>query len=198
MIRTLGRFATVLVILSSITGSATAAPVTTIGFDELTAGPFVSFAQSGFDVEVVSGIWEVETGFGKTKPFILFRRSEGLPITAAVEITAGGALFAFHAVDLYSSVTKIPYEFSGFLDSAPMFVTTGLVPHTFGAFATRDSDSTLYVDRLRIVLSNTECGIGCRNPMGLDNIVVSRVPEPSALLMLVGAISVVAARRKRA
>jgi hypothetical protein len=163
-------------------GPASAA---TIGFNNLVAsGPVSSYSEAGFVVAATSGSWEASTSYGKPAPFIQFLRVAPEPTTtASIEVTSGGVPFRFSAVDLYSSLTPIPYVFVGLRDSLPIFTLSGTVPNTFGAFATVTSSQAQAIDTLRITLSNpaTCCG---GNPVGLDNIVVTAVPEPALALLL--------------
>ena len=85
-------------------------------------------------------------------------------------MSAGGAPFRFQSVDLYSSVTTIPYVITGILNSTTVFVAQATLGNTFGAFVTvQNPQSTTVVDSLVIRLSNSVAG----NPMGLDNIKLS-------------------------
>jgi hypothetical protein len=173
------------------------ASASTIGFsDLLTPGPFTTYTESGFSVSAVSGSWETSTTFGNPAPFILFTRAASEPtIGAQIDVTASGAPFRFSSIDLYSSLTTIPYLVTGLRDSSLVFTLAGTVPNTFGSFATVNSSSTQIIDTLRITLSNpaTPC---CSNPVGLDNIVASPVPEPSSLILLSASLVMVEARRR--
>jgi PEP-CTERM motif len=178
--------------LLGASGSASAATITFNGL--LSPGPITTYVESGFTVSAVTGDWEARTGFGNPAPFIQFLRLATEPtITAQIEVSASGSPFSFASVDLYSSVTTIPYVITGLLGSSPVFTLSGTVPNTFGGFATVSAISAPVIDTLRIALSNpaTAC---CGNPVGLDNIVVRAVPEPELLFLLGTGLAAIGAR----
>jgi hypothetical protein len=128
-----------------------------------------SYTESGITVVASDGGWQARTSFGKPAPSILFITPAGGSETGQVEVTAGGAAFSFVSVDLYSSMTTIPYVFTGLMGSAKVFSVSGTVPNTFGAFATvANPNAGDLIDTLVIELTNgAAC---CENPMGLDNV----------------------------
>jgi hypothetical protein len=149
----------------------------TIDFGAFSGFGAAPYLESGTAVAPVSGTWTF-SGYGKPGPAVVFHGFEYMAASAAaeIEVTAGGSLFTFASVDLYSSVTRIPWEFTGFRNSVPVFTATGQQGNTFGNFVTttnpRASDN---IDRLVIKLTqpeNTTCQTCARNPMGLDNIVI--------------------------
>jgi hypothetical protein len=155
----------------------------TIGFTGLVSNgaSFSTYAESGFTVSVTGPSWftrdwEVATLFGNPAPFIHFRVSPGAPETSgAIRVAADGATFGLASVDLYSSVTPIPYELRGFLNNAPVFTATGTVPNTFGAFRTVSNPyANVLVDSVMVVLINPAMAACCGNAMGLDNLVLLR------------------------
>jgi hypothetical protein len=155
----------------------------TIGFSGLVGNgaSFSTYTESGFAVSVTGPSvftrdWEVATLFGNPPPFIQFRVPPGAPETSgAVRVTAGGATFRLASVDLYSSVTPIPYELRGFLNNTPVFTATGTVPNTFGTFQTvANPDADVLVDSVIVVLMNPAMSACCGNAMGLDNLVLVR------------------------
>jgi hypothetical protein len=155
-------------------------PVTTgratITFADLPVNeaPFSSYTESGFTVSAVDGAWEALTTYGLPGPSIIFRTPAGVASSAQIRITSGGTDFRFVSVDLYSSITPIPFVFTGLKDSATVFSVSGTEPNTFGNFATvTNPQSAALIDTLFITLANpvTAC---CDNAMGLDNIVLAR------------------------
>jgi len=90
-------------------------------------------------------------------------------------VSAGGAVFNFNSVDLYSSTTPIPYTITGFRNSSTVFTLAGTLPNTFGTFKTVvNPNAAAVIDTLSIVLTNTSGCCGNGNPMGLDTIVLTR------------------------
>ena len=159
-------------ILSPNCTPVSTSPVT-IAFDGLKGSAFKGYSQGGFTVTPTSGRWVALTTYGNPLPSIIFNRSAAQPtITAAVTITASGAEFRFQSVDLYSSITTIPYVFTGRLKSNQVFSVSAEEGNTFGSFVTvANPSATDTIDTLVITLSNPETPC-CPNPVGLDNIVV--------------------------
>jgi hypothetical protein len=149
----------------------------TIGFSSLrdNRAPFSSHTESGFTVSVVSADWIAVTTYGNPQPFIEFNGPAGVTRTGELRIIADGATpFWLKSVDFYSSTTKIPYVIEGFLNADPVFSVVDVIGNTFGAFARRPNpNADMPVQEIRIRLSNPSAPC-CANPMGVDNIVVSR------------------------
>jgi hypothetical protein len=147
---------------------------TTLTFNGLTVdrAPLTSYAESGFTVTSVSGNWIAFTGYGKPAPSVVFYGSPAMPwpaVTAEVAITKGGSVFTFSTIDLYSSVTRIPWEFTGLRNGTIVFEETGEEGNTYGNFVTvATAHGGEVIDRLVIRLSNP---VG-PNPMGIDNVVL--------------------------
>ena len=100
-------------------------------------------------------------------PSIGFVASAGGPVTGQVKVTVAGATFSFVSVELWSSMTIIPYIFTGLLGSSEVFSASGTVPNTFGNFSTvANPNAGVLIDTLVIELTD---GMS-QNPMGLDNI----------------------------
>jgi hypothetical protein len=132
--------------------------------------PMSTYTESGITVVATAGAWQAWTGYGKPAPFITFYGSAGGSTTGQVKVTAGGSAFNFLSVDLYSSMTTIPYVFTGLMGSTKVFSVSGTVPNTFGDFATvANPNAGDLIDTLIIELAN---GV-VQNPMGLDNVRLS-------------------------
>jgi hypothetical protein len=165
-------------ILSGNCTPVSTSPVT-LTFDGLSknGSAFKGYSQGGFTVSPTFGNWVALATYGNPLPSIIFNRSAAQPtITAAVTITAGGSGFRFQSVDLYSSITTIPYVFTGRLKSNQVFSVSAAEGNTFGSFVTvANPNATDTIDSLVIALSNPETPC-CPNPVGLDNIVVVYQP----------------------
>jgi hypothetical protein len=136
--------------------------------------PAVStYTESGFTVSATAGRWTVD-GYGNPGPSIIFTAPGGSTVTGTIQVTAGGAAFAFTSVDLYSSTTPIPYTIAGRRNSTTAFTMAATLPNTFGNFVTVvNPAAAVMIDTLVISLSNPSAPC-CSNPMGVDNIVVSK------------------------
>ena len=148
----------------------------TIGFSSLRDNrtPFASHAESGFAVSVVAGNWISLTTYGNPQPFIEFYGPAGTTTTGELRITANGDAFWLNSIDFYSSTTKIPYVIEGYLNNELVSSVVDVIGNTFGAFARRSNpNADAPVQEIRVRLSNPSAAC-CENPMGVDNIVVSR------------------------
>ena len=148
----------------------------TIGFSSLreNRAPFTTHVESGFRISVVSADWIALTTYGNPQPFIEFYGPAGVTMTGELRITADGAPFWLNSIDFYSSTTKIPYVIEGSLNSKQVFAVSDVIGNTFGAFARRSNPKAdVPVQEIRVRLSNPSAPC-CGNPMGVDNIVVSR------------------------
>jgi hypothetical protein len=179
-----------LVLSFLLLGHAASASNITIDFNGISGGdgsPFMIYMESGFTVSPVTNQWLVGQSGGNPGPFIYFVAQPSDMITATIQVTDGGAPFKFDSIDLYSSITPIPYTFVGLLDGNVVFTVDGTVPNTFGNFATvLNPDANLTIDTLDVSLTNSP-GPCCSNPMGLDNIVLTtaaNTPEPASLALV--------------
>jgi hypothetical protein len=149
----------------------------TVTFNELVGDngtPFVSHEEAGLTVTTTDHIWEVLATHGKPRPSIIFKRIHQEPDSGEIRVfDASGGLFQFSSVDLYSSVTQIPYIITAFRKLNTAFILTGTLPGTFGAFASVFNSDTRMIDSITIRLTNP-ASFCCGNPMGLDNITIRR------------------------
>jgi hypothetical protein len=149
---------------------------TVIGFNGLSVSDaaVTTYTESGFTVSPTSGAWVASTTYGHPAPFIQFLVEPASTVSGEIRVAAGGSTFSFASVDLYSSTTPIPYTIKGFRNSSSIFSVTGTVPTTFGNFRTVvNSNAADAIDSLSIAVTNAAAAC-CRNPMGLDTIVLSR------------------------
>jgi hypothetical protein len=149
----------------------------TIGFSSLreNRAAVTMYVESGFTISPVSAPWVAITTYGNPLPSLQFFASGGT-VTGELQVTADGAPFWLRSVDLYSSVTRIPYVIEGILSGEAMFVQLAELGNTFGNFVrVANSRPDLPVDRLNIRLSNpVPPGLNASNPMGVDNIILNR------------------------
>jgi len=140
--------------------------------------PISNYSESNFTLSANPGDWVGVTTYGNPSPFIEFfaaPTSPAAPATVVGQVTVfaiGHAPFRFQSVDLYSSVTKIPYELTGFRNDAAIYIVSDTLPNTFGNFRTVvNTHPADVIDTLVIKLTNST---PTRNPMGLDNLVLLR------------------------
>jgi hypothetical protein len=178
----------VVVLLVSVLGHVALASNITIDFNGLSGSngsPFTSYMEYGFTVSAITNNWLVGQNYGNPAPFIYFTTQSA----ETIAVTDGGATFEFASIDLYASLTPIPYTFTGFFGGNQVFTVSGQVPNTFGNFATvMNPYSGDVIDTLDVTLTNPSSN----NPMGLDNIVLSTAgstPEPASLLLVVSGIA---------
>jgi hypothetical protein len=190
----------------ALAGSLGCANAEVISFDGIGADgePFTFYTEDGFMVFPAGGEpWINNTVYGKPEPSVIFNRRRGDPeLWAGMFIrTEDTADFTFSAVDLYSSVTPIPYRFIGYNEGMPMFDLSATMPNTFGQFVTAfNAASDVLIDLLYIELVNPFNQIG-GNPVGFDNVVVSfaaEVPEPSTASLAAFILAGGVALRRRA
>ena len=157
---------------STPTSPSSAAPRNVnMTFNGLTANgtPVALYRESGFSVSTNLGSWVALTTYGNPAPFIQFVAPAGSTVIGQIQVFADlHAAFSFTSVDLYSSVTPIPYTITGRRGVAVVFTLADTLPNTFGNFRTVvNPHGTDVIDTLTISLSNSGS-----NPMGLDNIVL--------------------------
>src|SRR5208283_896052 len=84
------------------------------------------------------------------------RSNLSAPHSFSPGISRAQPLVIFSSIDLYSSITTIPYTLKGFLDNNPVFTVSGIVPNTFGNFATvLNPYSAVQIDALEVTLTDS-------------------------------------------
>jgi hypothetical protein len=154
--------------------SATQSGSATITFSGVGDNPAVNtYTENGYSIST-SGGWKSITTFGNPAPFIEFVTPAATSASGAIQVFAIEHVpFTFQSVDVYSSITQIPYSITGVRDFSVVFTMSDIVPNTFGNFRTiASTHPTDLIDTLTIQLTNpVTC---CPNPIGIDNIRVVR------------------------
>jgi hypothetical protein len=133
---------------------------------------FSGHSESGLSVSVASGDWSIRTSYGNPAPFVQFWAPPGTVVGGEVRVTRARSVFRFASVDVYSSTTPVPYTITGLRRGATIFAFSDTQANTRGNFATVvNPHATDFIDTLVIALTNPAAPC-CRNPVGLDNIVV--------------------------
>lgn len=136
--------------------------------------PITTYRENGITVTADAGPWEAMTGYGNPAPAIIFKYFATAPSSiGSVLVSMDGDLFAFASVDVYSSVTPIPYTIVGTRNRQTVLSMSGTIPNTFGRFAPITTSTPFMISELRIELNHPVL-ICCSNPMGLDNITIKR------------------------
>jgi hypothetical protein len=152
---------------SSFMARARDAHDVTLTFDALSRTPMSSYVDtaSGFIVSSTQGSWFSDYGI------LDFKALSASNVVGEVQVAGlAQASFTFTSVDLYSSVTPIPYTITGLRNATQVFTFTSTVPLSLGNFRTVVNPyANDVIDTLVIRLTNatTMC---CSNPMGIDNI----------------------------
>jgi hypothetical protein len=153
------------------------AGTTIIGFGGLSMNgvAVTSYTESGFTVVPAAGAWTALTTYGAPAPSLVFNAAAGTTVNGELRITAvDGTVFRFKAVDLYSSTTGVPYRITGLRNASSVFTVTDTLPLLFGNFKTiTNPNVAAVIDTLAVALTNAAAPC-CGNPMGVDNIVLTR------------------------
>jgi hypothetical protein len=148
---------------------STTAWAITIDFNGLPGGeasPFTSYTEAGFTVAPLSRSWLIGQNYGHPPPFIFFKHPA---VEGSIATTSANTTFSFSSLDVYSSVTPVPYVFTGLLNGKTVFATSGTVPLPYGKFITVPNPHRAdLIDTLQVTLSTST-----QNAVGVDNIIVS-------------------------
>ena len=189
-----------LVAALSATG-ATRASAQTITFDALTGlngQGFVSYSESGYDVDLFSGAICMAMAYGNPMPdlfggFICNRNTTSSTLRIR---RSGGGLFSFLGTDLATQNGSATYTFSGFVASSAAYSSSSTFDTTgpFAFFA--GPNPTTSIDELQIGFT-----VQSATSYNIDNIrlAVTTTPEPASLVLFGSGLAALAAvRRKRA
>jgi len=136
--------------------------------------PLPVYQEAGFTMHPTAGSWEA--GLGNGSPYgtvVQFRAVRNQTVVGQLHVADGGQLFRFASIDLYSSVTEIPFVITGRRAGATVFEQQGTVGHTSGGRArVRSNYPVTEIDTLVIRMTN-DPGACCGNPMGLTNIALN-------------------------
>jgi hypothetical protein len=155
----------------------------TIGFSSVTAtwpahSPYSGHSEQGFNISPGGGSWYGDS-YGTPGPSVVFDTVSNTETDGTITITGDGRPFTFSKMNIYSSVTPIPWMVTGKRNGAVVFQGSGTQGNTYGDFVTvNNTSSSVQVDWLEISLANVLGDVmcaspPCTNPMGIDNIVVS-------------------------
>jgi hypothetical protein len=152
----------------------------TIGFNSVNTAqpPYSGHSEQGFNILPSGGPWYGDQ-YGAPGPSVVFDTVPNTETDGTITITGDGRPFTFLKMDIYSSVTQIPWMVTGKRNGAVVFQGSGTQGLTFGNFVTvNNTSSSIQVDQLEISLANVLGDLmcpspPCTNPMGVDNIVVS-------------------------
>ena len=185
--------------VASLAFAATQAMAVVLTFDTLPGAngdPFGGHTEAeGFEVATVAGDLCVGTFFGNPVPSLFGGTACG-SASGTIEVSHGGGLFSFAAVDLAANNGAADYSFVGKKLGATVFSQAGVVAGRFGPFGfdtVPNVDASL-IDFLLISLT----GFGTSYNIDNIDVTLAAVPEPStyALLALGVAALGIAARRR--
>jgi hypothetical protein len=136
--------------------------------------PVTIYSEAGFVVSMTTGNWTAND-YGNPGPSIQFESPAGVTTEGAIAVRADDTTpFRMTSVDMYSSITQIPYVITGTLLGQTVFREAGQLGYTTGKFVRVDNPhGDTFVDTIVVHLTNPAFSC-CSNPMGLDNITLRR------------------------
>jgi hypothetical protein len=171
--------------LPPVTCSQQPATITFTGLSSTPEGsPVDTYAESGFTLRVTEGSWMLGKGYrpapppaSAVEPYLYFNAAYGTSSSGGFRVSAGGCSFTLKSVVLYSSVTTIPYLFTGLKNGSVVFAVEETFPHTYGTFKTvLNSHSADVIDTLDVQLTNPATNVVCcgRNPVAIAHVVLNQ------------------------
>jgi hypothetical protein len=143
-----------------------------------------TYSENGVEVRSLSGRWLWQQGYGNPAPYLGFDLvAPDTTQAASVSVTAQNKCFRFVSIDVYSSLTPVPYIFTGFDGPTKAFEVRRTLANTYGAFDTVENPrSDAAIDRLEVTLSTTVTSLTSTpgsvvNPVGIDNIILAIQPD---------------------
>ncbi|CAH0347996.1 PEP-CTERM sorting domain-containing protein [Aquabacterium sp. CECT 9606] len=180
-----------LLALTLMSSNASAAVITFDGLTGATADPLSAYTEDGFTVTPTLGEWKEAHVFGNPLPSIYV--SDLGPDTpfGNLQITAGGGLFVFNALDLQAFNSGVGYEIRGSLGGTVLFSLPNSQAPSPG-FQTLTGGGSMVIDTLTFDISS-----GGPGSFNVDNINLTAVPEPSAYLMLLAGLGLLPLLRRK-
>ena len=188
--------------VASLAFAATQAVAVVLTFDTLPGAngdPFGGHTEAeGSEVATVAGDLCVGKFFGNPVPSLFGGTACG-SASGPIEVSHGGGLFSFAAVDLAANNGAADYSFVGMKLGAMVFSQGGVVTGRFGPYG---FDTVLNVDASLIdfllILLISLTGFGTSYNIDNIDVTLAAIPEPStyALLALGVAALGIAARRR--
>ena len=172
-------------LVASLAFAATHAMAVVLTFDTLPGAngdPFFGHTEAaGFEVARTAGDLCVGTLFGNPVPS-LFGGAVCGSASGTIEVSHGGGLFSFAAVDLAANNGAADYSFVGMKLGAMVFSQGGVVAGRFGPFG---FDTVLNVDASLIdFLLISLTGFGTSYNIDNIDVTLAAVPEPSTYALL--------------